>query len=220
MNKTGEILKSYDRQIEYQVQKENQFEKTMKNLEQSSHKLELETIKNPNKVREDIIEKKAEIKQKQKNELMVGKIIEEVNSGLHKNKHVTLKEQVNLSVKTRKINEKIMKFKNYIDIFSQVKSEAKSIISKKLEKETIKDMRNLIERLGEDQPNLLNNLFNTYEVTNPDSDSLLESVYKAGENLEELEDKITSYVLDENNLLGKKAIACFKSNILLAKKVK
>ena len=54
---------------------------------------------------------------------------------------------------------------------------------------------------------------------NPESESVLDSILKSGENLEDLENDIYDIKIDENNKFGKKAIDCFKNNILLAKMV-
>jgi hypothetical protein len=56
-------------------------------------------------------------------------------------------------------------------------------------------------------------------VVNPDSESLCDSIIKSGENIEELEERIYQYQIDDNNEFGRKAVSSFKNNILLAKKV-
>jgi hypothetical protein len=62
-------------------------------------------------------------------------------------------------------------------------------------------------------------MFINYDMINPDSESLNDSIIKSGENIEELEERVYEYHLDESNDLGKKGISSFKNNMLLAKKV-
>lgn len=54
---------------------------------------------------------------------------------------------------------------------------------------------------------------------NPDSENLKDSILKSGENLEDLEDKVYDYNIDENNTFGLKMSESFKSNILMSKMV-
>lgn len=62
-------------------------------------------------------------------------------------------------------------------------------------------------------------MFQNYDIINPDSEYLNDSIIKSGEYLEDLEDKIYSYNLDDNNILGKRAMECFKNNLLIVKEV-
>jgi hypothetical protein len=66
---------------------------------------------------------------------------------------------------------------------------------------------------------LQNNIFKNFEQINPDSESLANSIYKSGENLEDIEEKIYSYELDESNYYGKILMNIFKKNIFYGKQV-
>ena len=83
----------------------------------------------------------------------------------------------------------------------------------------IKDFKVVLEKLTTDCAVFKDNLFKNYEMINPDSESLYESIVKSGENIEDLEDKIWEYNLHESNQFGKKALESFKGNLLVAKQV-
>jgi hypothetical protein len=52
---------------------------------------------------------------------------------------------------------------------------------------------------------------------NPDTEHLLESIYKSNDDLVDLEDKVYKYKVDQQNFYGQKLLNVFKKNIILAK---
>lgn len=147
--KYKEVIKSYEKQIDFQKEKELGTTKQLKNLEINSNKLDLERLKQGHS--NDLNERRLDSKNKKTKIILIEKLVEEVDSGLHENKHATLTEHLIAEEKLRKLHKKIMKYDEYGETFKQVKVEAKKIIEKKLERETIKDFKVILEKLGHDQ---------------------------------------------------------------------
>jgi hypothetical protein len=159
--KNQELIKSYQRQVDYQFSRENLTAQELKQLEQQSNKFELERLQSQNKNFKLITEKKGEINKKKLNNISFAKLIEEVNSDLLRNKNITLAEHMHSVDKFNKVKDKIVKYDEYIDVFQKVKYEAKKIMGKKMERETIKDFRNVLERIGAEVNTLRVNYFFT-----------------------------------------------------------
>jgi hypothetical protein len=158
--KNQELIKSYQRQVDYQVSRENLTAQEFKHLEQQSNKFELERLQSQIKNVKSYNEKKGEINKKKDNNISFAKLIEDVNSDLLRNKNTTLAEHMHSIDKFNKVKEKIVKYDEYIDVFQKVKVEAKKIMGKKMERETIKGFRSVLERIGMEVDTLKVNFYN------------------------------------------------------------
>lgn len=156
LTKHKEILKSYDVQIEHQKEKEKHTDRQLRTLNQNANSLDLDKLKDVslNYDHSRLEDKKSDMKANKKKMINFGKLIENVNAGLHENKHNTLEQYGVLQEKLKIAEGKMRLYGDYISAFNQVKVEAKKILDKKLEKETIKDLKNIMVKLTYDQETL------------------------------------------------------------------
>ena len=161
--KNVEITKSYGLQMDYQKEKELTTNKKLKTLEKMENALDVEKHKNRTTIGEEnayLLKKTATRNEKEKI-IKIEQIIETVNSGLHKNRAITLAENEVLKEKIKKVQQKMGRLSDSIEVFRYVKKEAGKILSKSLDQEKIKDLKGIMEKLVEDQETLsVNNKFN------------------------------------------------------------
>lgn len=201
-------------------QKEKLAGDQLKKLERRENKLDHEfslSSKNNKNDQNALIEKKYIAKNEKERVIKVEELIEKVNSDLHAKKHSTLGEHLNLKAELKKLEEKKNKFGTYVKLFSAVKHQAMNMAEQTMSKTTISDFKTICERLSSDHENFKKYLFKNFDLMNPDSDSLLESITKSNENVLDLEDSAYGYKLESRNIYGIKLLNMFKTNLLLLK---
>lgn len=119
---------SYAEQNEYQMQKEKELENTIK------------------------MQQLTQTNGKKRNKFFVNlnKLFQDVNDDVKKNKNIALNRVKESSETIRSYQEKISKKSELLKVFQQVKLDANNYFTNKLEKESIKDFRVVLERLEED----------------------------------------------------------------------
>jgi hypothetical protein len=149
LTKNAQIFKSYEVQIEFQKEREKAANGILRQLEKTGNKLDLERL-NPNNSQfeeNNLNDKKNEIKNKKQQIVKIEKLLENVNAGLYENKHTTLEKHKQLQEQLKILEDKMRKISDLLNIFKYVKIEAKKVIDKKLEKEKIKDMKGIFDKL-------------------------------------------------------------------------
>jgi hypothetical protein len=154
--KHKEIIKSYANQIDYHNEKENSIGKQLKSLDNMQNRLELERIK-MKKIGDEnsVLERKNETMTKKQNILDIEQIISNVNSALHENKHNSLVEHLILQEQIKKIEDKLKNLNETVAVIRSVKMEATKLIDKKTEKEKIKDLGAIMNRLVSEHVDLV-----------------------------------------------------------------
>ncbi len=62
-------------------------------------------------------------------------------------------------------------------------------------------------------------MFENYETTYPESESVMEDIKKSAKQLNDVLLELQQVNIDEDNIFGEKAKSCFEGNVYLAKLV-
>ncbi len=152
-------LKSLEAQARLQKEKEKNTINALKELSKQAESLEISALKDDHITAKEVLERKTDIKNKQKHIMSVEKLMENVTNSLLTGKHNTLEIQKSMQEANRAITDKLRINKEYITIFEEVKIAGRKLMEKKLEKLKIKDLKGVMNKLQSQGANLTVNIY-------------------------------------------------------------